>query len=346
MTNIRKRKIMDKTAPNRSTAIVNGESSNVLNWDDVKFDWAYPKYKRMLGNFWTAFEVSMTGDVKQFPELPESEREAFLKIIGLLALLDSIQTDYAGKIADYLTDSSLSALMIILAQQEVIHNHSYSYVLSSLVQKSKQDEVFDYWRKEPTLEKRNDFIVKGYQEFVENPTVESMLESIVYDIILEGLFFYSGFSLFYHLARNQKMVGTSTMINFINRDEQLHVDLFVKIYQELLNEHPELDTPERSEKVQAIFKEAAELEIEWANQVIGNKIEGLDIEDVEAYIYFYANVRCNQLGYGKPYPEYRKNPLKWIKAYEEVDQGKTDFFEQRSRQYVKVNVQDNGFDDL
>lgn len=346
MTLIEKRKLMDKEAPNRSTAIVNGRSSNVLNWDDVKFDWAYPKYKRMLGNFWTPFEINMSNDVKQFPNLDDNEREAFLKIIGLLALLDSVQTDYAGKVADYLTDSSLQALMIILAQQEVIHNHSYSYVLSSLVQKSKQDKVFDYWRSEPVLEKRNDFIMKGYQSFAENPTVESMLESIVYDVILEGLFFYSGFAFFYHLARHQKMVASSTMINYINRDEQLHVDLFVKIYQELLNEYPELDTPDRAEKVQAIFKEAAELEVEWAREVIGDKIDGLDVEDVEAYIYFYANVRCQQLGYEKPYPDYRKNPLKWIKAYEDVDLGKTDFFEQRSRQYVKVNVQDNGFDEL
>jgi ribonucleoside-diphosphate reductase beta chain len=291
-------------------------------------------------------EINMSNDVKQFPNLDDNEREAFLKIIGLLALLDSVQTDYAGKVADYLTDSSLQALMIILAQQEVIHNHSYSYVLSSLVQKSKQDEVFDYWRSEPVLEKRNDFIMKGYQSFAENPTVESMLESIVYDVILEGLFFYSGFAFFYHLARHQKMVASSTMINYINRDEQLHVDLFVKIYQELLNEYPELDTPDRAEKVQAIFKEAAELEVEWAREVIGDKIDGLDVEDVEAYIYFYANVRCQQLGYEKPYPDYRKNPLKWIKAYEDVDLGKTDFFEQRSRQYVKVNVQDNGFDEL
>ena len=346
MTLIEKRKLMDKEAPNRSTAIVNGYSSNVLNWDDVKFDWAYPKYKRMLGNFWTPFEINMSNDVKQFPALSADEREAFLKTIGLLALLDSIQTDYAGKVADYLTDSSLQALMIILAQQEVIHNHSYSYVLSSLVPKDEQDRVFDYWRSEPVLEKRNNFVLKGYQSFAEQPTVENMLESIVYDVILEGLFFYSGFAFFYHLARHQKMVASSTMINYINRDEQIHVDLFVKIYQELLTEYPELNTPERADKVQAIFKEAAELEVEWAREVIGDKIDGLDVEDVEAYIYFYANVRCAQLGYEKPYPDYRKNPLKWIKAYEDVDLGKTDFFEQRSRQYVKVNVQDNGFDEL
>ena len=343
---LEKRKLMDKDAPNRSTGIVNGQSSNVLNWDDVRFNWAYPKYKKMLGNFWTPFEINMSNDIKQFPNLSNEEREAFLKIIGLLALLDSVQTDFAGKVADYLTDSSLNALMIILAQQEVIHNHSYSYILSSLVSRDEQDHVFDFWRTEPVLQKRNDFVLKGYEAFAEQPDVDSMLRSIVYDVILEGLFFYSGFSFFYHLARHQKMVGTSTMINYINRDEQLHVDLFVKIYKELLAEYPEYDTEERAREVEEIFREAAQLEVDWAREVIGEKIDGLDVEDVEAYIYFYANVRCNQLGYEKPFPEYRKNPLKWIKAYEEVDLGKTDFFEQKSRQYVKVNVQDNGFDDL
>ncbi|MFB5086625.1 ribonucleotide-diphosphate reductase subunit beta [Psychrobacillus sp. PGGUH221] len=343
---LEKRKLMDKEAPNRSTSIVNGQSSNILNWDDVRFNWAYPKYKKMLGNFWTPFEINMSNDIKQFSGLTDNEREAFLKIIGLLALLDSVQTDFAGKVADFLTDSSLNALMIILAQQEVIHNHSYSYVLSSLVSKDEQNRVFDFWRTEPVLQKRNNFVLKGYEEFAEQPDVDNLLRSVVYDVILEGLFFYSGFSFFYHLARHQKMVATSTMINYINRDEQLHVDLFVKIYKELLTEYPQFDTPERASEVEEIFREAAQLEVDWAREVIGDKIDGLDIEDVEEYIYFYANVRCNQLGYDRPFPEYRKNPLKWIKAYEEVDLGKTDFFEQKSRQYVKVNVQDNGFDDL
>ncbi|MED4017461.1 ribonucleotide-diphosphate reductase subunit beta [Sutcliffiella cohnii] len=346
MTTIQRRVLMDADAPNASTRIINGQSSNVLNWDDVQFSWAYPKYKKMLGNFWTPFEINMAQDIKQFPLLSEDEKEAFLKIIGLLALLDSVQTDYAGKVADYITDSSINALMIILAQQEVIHNHSYSYVLSSIVSRSQQNEVFEYWRTEPTLRKRNDFITNGYKAFAEEPTVANLLRSIVYDVILEGLFFYSGFAFFYHLARNQKMVATSTMINYINRDEQLHVDLFVKIFQEVLNEYPEYHTEDLATFVQNTFKEAAQLEIEWARQIIGNKIVGIDIEDVESYIKFYANVRTNQLGFDRPFEGYRTNPMKWIKAYEDVDLGKSDFFEQKSRQYTKVNVQDNGFDEL
>jgi len=343
---VKKRTIMNKAAPNRSTAILNGECSNILNWDDVRFSWAYPKYKKMLANFWTPFEINMSQDMKQFSKLTADEQDAFLKIIGLLALLDSIQTDYAGKVADFLTDSSLSALMIILAQQEVIHNHSYSYVLSSLVSKVKQDEVFEYWRTEPTLIKRNEFVTNGYREFAENPTAENLLKSIVYDVVLEGLFFYSGFAFFYHLARNQKMVSTSTMINYINRDEQIHVDLFIKIFKEILVENPKLNNEELSHFVTITFKEAAELEIEWARVVIGDKIDGILLTDVEVYIKFYANVRCNQLGFDRPFEGYRNNPLRWIVAYQEVDHGKSDFFEQKSRQYTKVNQVDNGFDEL
>lgn len=345
---MQKREIMNVNAPNRSTGIINGESSNILNWDDVAFPWVYPKYKKMLSNFWTPFEINMAQDIKNYPNLSETEKDAFLKIIGLLALLDSIQSDYAGKAAEYLTDSSINALMIILAQQEVIHNHSYSYVLSSLVPKATQDKVFEYWRSETTLRDRNDFVTSGYRDFAEDPNVENFLKSIIYDVILEGLFFYSGFAFFYNLARNQKMVATSTMINYINRDEQIHVDLFVKIFRQVLAENPEYDTPELRKFAIDTFRKAAELEIEWGRSIIGNKIDGISMADLEQYIKFYANVRCNQLGYGhEAFPDApRKNPMKWIKAYEDVDQGKSDFFEQKSRQYTKVNNADNGFDDL
>ena len=341
------RRIMDASAPNRSTGIVNGKSSNILNWDDVRYSWAYPKYKTMLSNFWTPFEINMGNDIKQFPQLTDAEQNAFLKIIGLLALLDSIQSDYAGKVADYLTDSSLNALMIMLAQQEVIHNHSYSYVLSSIVSKSQQDEVFDYWRTEPILKERNDFVTNGYQAFAEDATVEHFAQSIIYDVILEGLFFYSGFAFFYNLARNQKMVSTSTMINYINRDEQIHVGLFEKIYKELLNEHPSINNEAHQQFVVNTFRKGAELEISWGREIIGDQFDGITMNELEQYIQYMANKRCNQLGHGRlVFPDAPvKNPLRWIVAYQEVDHGKTDFFEQKSRQYTKTS-ESNGFDDL
>ncbi|KHF41499.1 ribonucleotide-diphosphate reductase subunit beta [Halalkalibacter okhensis] len=342
---LQSRKLYDPTAPNASTGIINGESSNILNWDDVRFQWAYPMYKNMLANFWTPFEINMSNDMKQWLQLSEDERYAFKKIIGLLAFLDSVQTDYSGKVAEYLTDSSLAALMQVLSFQEVVHNQSYSYVLSSLVPKQEQDEIFEYWKQDPILRERNDFIAEGYQRFVDNPTPQTFLESIVFDVVLEGLNFYSGFAFFYNLARNQKMVSSSTMINYINRDEQLHVNLFSHIFKEILQENPELNTLENHKFVQDTFKRAAELEINWGRSIIGDKLEGINMNELESYIKFMANKRVNQLGIERPFEGYRQNPMKWIKAYEDVDSGKSDFFEQKSRQYVKVSDV-NGFDEL
>ncbi|MCF6138958.1 ribonucleotide-diphosphate reductase subunit beta [Pseudalkalibacillus berkeleyi] len=338
------RKLYVPEATNASTAILNGQSSNVLNWDDVRYSWAYPLYKQMLSNFWTPFEINMASDRKQYGELSIDEKEAFNKIIGLLAFLDSIQTDYASRVANYLTDSSLTALMTVLGFQEVVHNQSYSYVLSSLVDKGKQDEIFEYWKHDSVLRERNEFIIEGYEAFVNNPTPETFLESIVYDVVLEGLNFYSGFSFFYNLARNQKMVSTSTMINYINRDEQLHVHLFTKIYHAVIAEFS-LDEREAKQFVTKTFKKAADLEIKWGNYILGDRFPGITSSELDSYIKFMANIRVNQLGADRPFPEHRKNPMPWIKAYESVNEGKSDFFEQKSRQYTKVS-DDNGFDEL
>ncbi|GEL09007.1 ribonucleotide-diphosphate reductase subunit beta [Salisediminibacterium halotolerans] len=342
---LKERSLYDVDAPNASTGILNGESSNVLNWDDVRFPWAYPLYKNMLANFWTPFEINMSSDIKDFQYLSDNEEDAFKKIIGLLAFLDSIQTDYAMHVSKYVTDSSLNALMTTLAFQEVVHNQSYSYVLSSLVSKDEQEEIFEYWKHDPVLRKRNDFIAEGYEAFVNNPTPETLLKSIVYDVILEGLNFYSGFSFFYSLARDGKMVSTSTMINYINRDEQLHVMLFARMFKEIRNEYPELQGEEIDRFVQETFIEAAELEIEWARYIIGNEFPAIPIGDLEDYIRFMANKRVNELGVERPFDGYRKNPMSWIKVYEDMNDGKTDFFEQKPRQYAKVS-EDNGFDDL
>jgi ribonucleoside-diphosphate reductase beta chain len=341
-----KRKLYDITAPNRSTSIISGSSSNVLNWDDIHYPWAYPMYKNMLANFWIPSEINMTSDVKQWLTLTDDEKHTFKKIIGLLAFLDSIQTDYSSKVADYLTDSSLSALMTTLSFQEVVHNQSYSYVLSSLVSKTEQDEIFEYWKHDNVLIERNDFIASGYQEFIQNPNPETFLKSCIFDVILEGLFFYSGFAFFYNLSRNQKMVSTSTMISYINRDEEVHVRLFTQIIKELLAEYSYLKNEEIASWIISTFKKAAELEIKWGKYIVGDKFDGISMKELEYYIKFMANKRAKEFGFGKPFSdEYKENNLRWIRYYEDPNQTKTDFFEQKSRTYTKVS-DDNGFDDL
>ena len=92
-------KVLNPVNPNKSTAIFGGEASGILNWNDLAHPHFYTLRQRIRSLFWTANEVDMTQDVKQFPTLTAREQDAFLKIIGLLATLDGPQTDIACKLA-------------------------------------------------------------------------------------------------------------------------------------------------------------------------------------------------------------------------------------------------------
>ncbi|MGE7976985.1 ribonucleotide-diphosphate reductase subunit beta [Psychrobacillus sp. NPDC093200] len=341
-----KAKTLEPRNPNKSTGIFNGKSSGILNWNDIAYPHWHKIYKRLLGNYWQADEINMSNDIKQFDSLTKSEQEAYLKIIGLLATLDAPQTRTALLLSLYATDSSVQSIMAVIAQQEAVHNESYSYVLSSVVSLNEQNKSFEFGRTDEILLKRNQNIMKYYNEFVENPTTENILKTLTYTTLLEGLFFYSGFAYFYNLARYNKMVGTSTMISYINRDELEHGRFISELFRAVLAENPELNNEDMMNWVYDQYKESVELEIEWSNYVLKD-IEGIDLDDMHGYIKYRANKMLRLIGLHEIYPEYVENPMKWIRAYaDNIDGTKTDFFEQKSRQYVKVNAIDNGFDDL
>lgn len=343
---MQKAKTLEPRNPNKSTGIFNGRSSGILNWNDIAYPHWHKIYKRLLGNYWQADEINMSNDIKQFASLSQSEQDAYLKIIGLLATLDAPQTRTALLLSLYATDPSVQSIMAVIAQQEAVHNESYSYVLSSVVSLDQQNKAFEFGRTDKILLKRNKNLAKYYNDFVENPTTENIVKTLTYTTLLEGLFFYSGFAYFYNLARYNKMVGTSTMISYINRDELEHGRFISELFRATLSENPELNNEELIGWVYEQFKESVELEIEWSEYVLAD-IEGIELEEMHGYIKYRANKMLRLIGLSEIYPEYVENPMKWIRAYaDNIDGTKTDFFEQKSRQYVKVNAIDNGFDDL
>ncbi len=337
--------VLNPANPNKATAIFGGEASGILNWNNLAHPHFYTLRQRIRSLFWTANEVDLTQDVKQFANLSKAEQDAFLKIIGLLATLDGPQTVIAMKIADFATDPSVKSIMATIADQESEHNHSYAYVLSSVTTYDKQVESFEMGRSDKVLMKRNERIVEIYNEFATNPTIETVLKAMVYTTLLEGLFFYSGFAFFYNLARHQKMVGTSTMISYINRDELQHGKAISDIFRAALAENPEYNTEEFTEWIYDQFRHSVEQETIWSRYVLAD-IDGIDLDEMDGYVKYRANKMLRMLGLSEIYPEFIDNPMKWIRAYtDNFDGTKTDFFEQTSRQYVKTSDL-NGFDDL
>lgn len=338
-------KVLDPLSPNRTTAIINGTTSGILNWNDIPYPSFYRAYKELSTNYWIPDEVDMKGDARQYPLLSEREKYAYDAIIGLLATLDSPQTRFIYNVAEYITDPAVHANVAIIAQQEVIHNESYSYVLASITNLQEQNRVFEFARTHPTIIKRNEPIMKAYDTFMANKTAENLVRALIQSSILEGINFYSGFAYFYNLVRQNKMTGTGKIISFINRDELAHSKFISEVIRAILGENPELQTDALTEYTYAAFRHAVELESEWSQEVLTG-IDGIDVSEMVGYVKYRANKMLGMLGIPEMYQGYGENTLPWIRAYaDNFTQTKTDFFEMRNASYKKTNI-DNGFDDL
>ncbi|MCT4777609.1 MULTISPECIES: ribonucleotide-diphosphate reductase subunit beta [Exiguobacterium] len=344
---IQKIKLLSPKHPNRATAIIGGETSSIVNWNDIAYPQFYTIYKQLLSNFWIPDEISMSKDMQQWPQLTEREQDAFKRIIGLLSILDSVQTRYILESSMFSSDSSVHAVLAVIAQQEVVHNQSYSYVLSSLVPLSEQNRIFDIAKDDEMVMKRNQFILDLYEDFRADQTAETFAKSLVASIILEGINFYSGFAYFYNLARHQKMVGTSTMISYIQRDEMQHSYFVSQLLRAVLTENPEIDADGSfSQFVYDTMAEAVDLEIEWCEYVLRD-LDGLDVSEMRDYVKYLANKRLRVIGLNDLYEGFNEDVMPWIRAYSDdsLNATKSDFFEQKSRSYAKV-TDANGFDDL
>ena len=191
---------------------------------------------------------------------------------------------------------------------------------------------------------RNRFIADAYQRFIDDPSEANLIHTIIANYILEGIYFYSGFSFFYTLARQGKMTATSTIFKYINRDEVTHLVLFQNIIRELRRERPDLFTPELEEKITDMIRQGTENEIAWGQYITDDKILGLNNVLIERYIKYLANIRLEAIGLPHLYPEIKDNPMEWIESFSNLNSTKTDFFEAKVTNYTKAAAFD--FDDL
>lgn len=339
-----KKKIFNADGERGTQSIIEGNTTNLREWNRIKYDWATNMYRTMLNNFWIPEEIALNEDVKQFPYLTDGERNAFDKIISFLNFLDSIQSENLPNFSRYITAPEVSALLNIQAFQEEIHAQSYSYILDTVTNPITRDKIYDMWREDEELLKRNKFIANIYQEFNETPNKHNFLKVVMANYILEGIYFYSGFSFFYTLARQGKMTATSTIFKYINRDEITHLVLFQQIIKEIKSENTNLFTNELEEELRQMMKTGVEHEIAWGQYVTNNQILGINNELIEKYIKYLSNLRLKAIGLRELYPEINENPMAWIETFSKINNTKTDFFEAKVVNYTKAAVFD--FDSL
>ena len=318
--------------------MINGNTTNLNDFNNMKYGWVSEWYRQAMNNFWIPEEINLSQDLKDYNNLKEAEKVAYDKILSFLIFLDSIQTANLGNINNYITASEINLCLTIQAFQEAVHSQSYSYMLDTICSPEKRNEILYQWKDDEILLERNKFIGAQYNNFLEEPTIENLVKTVMANYILEGIYFYSGFMFFYNLERNGKMPGSAQEIRYINRDENTHLWLFRSIIRELIKEEPEVFTEELREELRCMMKIGVENEINWGKYVIGDKIQGINSNLIESYIKYLGNRRLKEIGFEAIFECYDENPAKWVDILADANSVKTDFFEAKSTAYAKASV--------
>lgn len=324
----------DDSATSRS--MINGNTTGIMNLNNIKYQWASKLYKIMLSNHWIPEKISLVDDRVTIKELTKDEMDAFKNTLSFLIALDSMQVANLPNIADYITAPEVSGLFTIQAFQELIHSQSYQYLLQELFPNVEREEIYNHWRNNSLLLKRNKFIAGQYQKFNEEKTLQNFKIAIAADFALEGIYFYNGFQFFYQLAARNKVANVAKMIKYIENDEVTHVNMFANIIRELFDMNSDSDRQILLDNITA----AAEQEIEWGKEIYGDRILGISQQSTEEYIKYLTNQRTKIIGLGVVYKGYTKNPYEYLNA-----EKRENFFETKVTEYSRSEAVD-GWDDF
>jgi ribonucleoside-diphosphate reductase beta chain len=318
--------------------IVGGNSTGIANLNSVRYEWASKLVTIMLNNFWIPEKVSLSGSKVTLKELTEKEEEATKNTLSFLIALDSMQTAALPRLASYVTAPEVSAIYTIQEFQELIHSKSYQYILQELYPSLSREEIYNRWRTNPVLLKRNKLISRLYQDFIDNPTKESFKKALVADFILEGIYFYHGFQFFYLLQARTKLVEVASMIKYIENDEVTHLSFMVYQIKELFDLSKDSDD---SRMIREAVMEAVDQEIEYGHTTYGDWILGMSFQSTEQYVKWLANQRAKLVGIPVIYPGFDRNPYAHLDAKK-----RENFFEKSAVTEYSNAAAVSGWDDF
>lgn len=268
------------------------------------------------------------------------EKRMYDLVWSQLISMDSFQTNnLADNINPYITAPEINACLSRQAYEEANHSKSYAVMVEAICDNT--DLIYEMEKHDEVLRRKNDYISSVYEELAGDVTDEKLVLAMFANQILEGIYFYSGFTAIYALARAGRMLGSAQMIRFIQRDEITHLLIFQNMINSVQKERPELFTAELKAKVYDMFQKAGELEIEWGKYITQNQIMGFTDDIIETYIHYLIDDRLTAVGFEKLYNA--NHPIKWVDDFSKFNDQKTNFFEGNVSNYSKGSL---SFDDF
>ena len=320
--------------------IINGQT-DVNQLVPFKYKWAWEKYLATCSNHWMPQEINMSRDIATWKDpngLTDDERRIIMRNLGFFVTADSLAANniVLGTYR-HITAPECRQFMLRQAFEEAIHTHAYQYIVESLG--LDEGEIFNAYHEVASIRDKDEFLIP-FIDAVMDPhfhtgTTENdrkLLKSlIVFACLMEGLFFYVGFTQILALGRQNKMTGAAEQYQYILRDESMHCNFGIDLINAIKLENPQLWTPSFKAEIKALFEQAVELEYRYAEDTMPRGVLGLNASMFKGYLRYIANRRATQIGLQELYPN-EENPFPWMSEMIDLKKERN-FFETRVIEY-------------
>ena len=331
-------------APKRVNAadkrIINGQT-DVNQLVPFKYKWAWEKYLASCANHWMPQEVNMTRDIALWKDpngLTEDERRIVKRNLGFFVTADSLAANniVLGTYR-HITAPECRQFLLRQAFEEAIHTHAYQYIVESLG--LDESEIFNAYNEVKSIRDKDEFLLPFIAAIMDpnfstgTPQADqTLLKSlIVFACLMEGLFFYVGFTQILALGRQNKMTGAAEQYQYILRDESMHCNFGIDLINQLKAENPLLWTAEFKAEIKQLFERAVELEYRYAEDTMPRGVLGMNASMFKGYLRYIANRRATQIGLEALYPN-EENPCPWMSEMIDLKKERN-FFETRVIEY-------------
>lgn len=319
--------------------LINNAKVDVNQLMPIKYSWAWEHYLNGCANHWMPTEVPMNQDVEiwKSDRLTADERLVIMRNLGFFSTAESlVGNNLVLAIFKHVTNAECRQYLLRQAFEEAVHSHTFLYVVESLG--LNEGEIFNMYRENPSIAKKDAFEMDLTAEVMDpefsTTTPEgrqAFLKNLIgYYVIMEGIFFYSGFVMVLSFHRRNLMKGIGEQFQYILRDETTHLNFGVDLINGIKAENPDLWTSDFQQEMIDRVRNAVELEIEYAEGCLPRGVLGLNAELFRDYVQHIADRRLERIGLPTQYGS--SNPFPWMSETMDLSKEKN-FFETRVTEY-------------
>ncbi len=294
----------------------------------IQHDDIWKMYKKAEASFWTAEEIDLSHDQKDWERLNDNERHFVKHVLAFFAASDGIVNENLA--VNFMREVQVPEARCFYGFQtmiENIHSETYSLLIDTYIKDPvEKEKLFNAIETVPCVQKKAEWALRWISK-----KNASFAERLVAFAAVEGIFFSGSFCSIFWLKKRGLMPGLAFSNELISRDEGLHCDFACLLYNML-------ESKLSTERIQEIIGDAVAIEKEFVSDSLPVDLIGMNAKMMCQYIEFVADRLLVALGYHRLFNA--TNPFDFMELISL--QGKTNFFEKRVGEYQKAGVMGNG----